>query len=296
MASLTLHLISLLQPATRIARPLVRTEIDAIVTYAFWSTGNQIALFLALHTTTNIATPAFVVLPRNLMLLWAATLGRNGISLDAGRSQMSLALAVGTSLWLMADRDLTVGWQARMRSWDLPRLLAERMSTRFSNLPDLFKIACLTLILPTLILMFVFFDQEVHKTPSTSICALLPAHVRSQVCTPQDLAAVAQMRSVDLVFSYFEEDIDASRNTSEECATILSSRHVSRGYMYTTKGLDLQMKSQPLSDLGRVIGLSRYQTSVERETRIFVTSSPITINRWTSSRQLLTTRPSQLNL
>ncbi len=209
MTSLALHLINLLKPATSVARPLVRTEIDIIVAYAFWSTSNQIALFLALYTTTNITTPAFVVLPRNLMVLWAATWGRNGISIDTGRSQMSLALAVGTGSWLMADRDLTAGWQARVRAWDPPRLLAERMSTCFAQLSHMSEFACLTLVLPALVLVLVLFNQEVHTIPSTSVCSLLPAHVRSHVCTPQDLAAVAQMRSVDLVFSYFEEDIDA---------------------------------------------------------------------------------------
>lgn len=176
--------------------------------------GAQISLIVALYHFTSPLQSAITLLPRNLLLIIWATLGRGGLVLRSNWLQMVVVLAGGTVATLATDDELSscverVATRVGVRkgeSWakdqHLPSASPHEHSVRS---PPSRKL----ILLPFLPLLIYFFQSSSTTTSLAAACSYLPTNVRSTLC---HTFTAPTSRTVDLVVAYYDEDLALARH------------------------------------------------------------------------------------
>ena len=190
--------------------PTPRPTIDDsvwLVAHVLASTLETCALLYSLHAFPSPLSPAGAIIPRNLILLLSCTLGPHGVNLAGNWLQMALVLALASVAIYHCDADLSPSSPPPSPARGHIRLSSSPPSpTRhlFGPAAALPRVVALSPFLP----LFIYLLQSpTTSTSLTTACAFLPPSVRDTLCVPTARAA----DSVDLVFAYWEEDLDRFR-------------------------------------------------------------------------------------
>ncbi|GAA6032291.1 hypothetical protein JCM8097_008101 [Rhodosporidiobolus ruineniae] len=216
---------------------------------------SQVAFIFSLSFFPSPATTASTLFPRNLFLLVWSTFGREGAALRNNWTQACLVYIVGSAALAWADTDLSAAAKSLrnggegstflpMNGNGLPPSSVSPTSSTFgtpSPPPNVRKSSDHHLPLsiatrPSLLTLLPFLPLLVclvtHPTATASVsaaCAYLPPAVRSTVCP----ASGPTSRTVDLVVSYFDEDLQRTRKELEDIrATAFVKQRSSRVVIY----------------------------------------------------------------
>lgn len=201
--------------------PFSRSEFAVLIRYSVAVLANQITLVASLSLLAAPLTTAATLLTRNLALIVIGPLGRYGRGIRGGWVQV-LFVYVGGALamaWVdpeiaeivrqsgrlaQAMKNHSVEEGSRYSPPTSPRTIPP--SPRSSNSPssDSF-IPWIFSVLPFLPLLAYLIMSTSVSTSIGSACSFLPVNVASTLC--YSLAPAQNSKTVDLVFSYHEEDL-----------------------------------------------------------------------------------------
>lgn len=200
-------------------------DLSAVALFTAAAISAQLILIFTLHHFQSPISVASHLFPRNLILLGVSTLGRDGIALVAEWQKIAFVLAGGSIATISGDLELAAAFRERTRrtrrrlgltgattnqnsdaedEGELPASPAmphgpRRRSSQRTSSPSV------TLgLLPFLPLVFLFAQSAPSSSPSFSAaCAHLPPSLRTSRC-----ALPSHARTVDLVFAYFDEQLE----------------------------------------------------------------------------------------
>ncbi|GAA5935868.1 hypothetical protein JCM10213_002143 [Rhodosporidiobolus nylandii] len=246
----------------------------------------QITILFSLHLFSSTSTTAASVFPRNLALLIASTFGREGVALRENWMQVVLVYAVGALAVMWTDSEV-VGAAKEIRSGGegsnyLPLngngqeppgaptspslgLTYQAAHPRKSSGPNLHGHASarpsVLALVPFLPLLVYLITTPATTSSISSACSYLPPSLRTSVCPAS--ASVPTSRTIDLVVSYYDEDLERTKKHIEDIrATDFVSKRSSRviiynkgarGDMEIREAMQLQRADEvvPLPNLGR---------------------------------------------
>ncbi|GAA6009824.1 uncharacterized protein JCM10292_003616 [Rhodotorula paludigena] len=207
---------------------------SSLASTLLFSVSAQVAVLIVLSSFPTPTTAAHSLLPRNLVLLACSTFGREGIPLRDNWIQELLVYFFGSITTAWADPELSAA-VANLRAGEsrystlnahsaIPHsptgasLLSsashppnhrkdssDRALSGSSATPSIFS------ILPFVPLLLYLVTSPATTTKLSSGCAYLPPSVRARLCPLSDYALPVS-RSVDLVVSYYNEDLNRTRN------------------------------------------------------------------------------------
>ena len=238
---MTLAVLNFLSPERHPA-PLEPHHFQLLAAYASLAGLSQILLVGSIHLFEAIISPLALVLPRNMFLLWTSTLGRHGLPLRNNWAQMIFVLPLATIGWFVTDTEFAGAWRMltattnwghqRLRPYNsLPLSESAPSSPSAAITPKEYTVTRAVMspflaLLPLLPLAVYLLQFSAGASSLSTACALLPAGVRSSLCAPKswgstmyaspaelvDLASTLDRNTVDLVFSYYNEDMDDFKN------------------------------------------------------------------------------------
>lgn len=241
----------------------------------------QIALLFHLSTTTSPLAAAVSVFPRNLVLLVWSAFGREGIALRENWIQVVLVYACGSAALTWTETELSnalvkarkpaspyvpLGSHAHteppspsssvtLASPPTHKHSGTSSSSDHGSLPSILS------LVPFVPLLAYLITTPATTSSLSSACTYLPPYLRSTVCPVSTSAPVS--RSVDLVVSYYDEDLArAETHISFIRGTDFVRRRNNRVVVYNKgmrseqeirKGLKLKWADEvvPLPNLGR---------------------------------------------
>ena len=219
----TLIVVNLFAPESNPA-PLESPQIKLLATFAVLGTLNEVLLVGSVHLFRSLLSPLALVLPRNTILLWVSRLGHHGLPLRENWAQMMFVLPVGTAGWLLTDAEFAGAWRAlgSCANWGLRRLRqragaplpeSEPASPGLARPVKSHKLARaavspLLALLALLPLVVYLLQSPAGASSLSTACLLLPDGVRASVCSQKALVLSLDAGTVDLVFSYYDEDMD----------------------------------------------------------------------------------------
>lgn len=187
---------------------MLRHEYHALALYTIATLASQLSLLFALYHLASPLYAAITLLPRNLILILLATLGRGGLVLRNNWLQMVVILAGGSYATVATDDDLSASIRdlaRRPRQGQTGWESEQHHSSRDSTPKHLPRKAVLLPFLPVL----VYLLQSPSATASlVSACSYLPVNVRGTLC---HTTTSPVSRTIDLVISYHNENLTLPR-------------------------------------------------------------------------------------
>jgi hypothetical protein len=199
---------------------LTSADFFSLVAYTILALLTQLSLLSTLYHFSSPVYPAATLIPRNLILLLVGTFGRGGIRLRGNWAQMTCVLAGGTVATIVGEPDLSSSLRDAVRSvrskvglggrasWNHERLPSSSSPTT-SSPPQRYVPSIQLALFPFIPLLIYLIQSPSTTTSLAAACSYLPINVRSTLC---HTLTVPQSRTVDLVFAFYDENLDEARH------------------------------------------------------------------------------------